>query len=146
MVKVKIPYKWAIEKYARKLIRNIRPRSIVLYGSIARGEHGVGSDVDILVISDSLPKNFLERLRILSELNPSTAPIEAIAYTTSEFRAMVEKLHPTALSAIEDGITIYDDGFFERMKELLTTLRERLNIVRIEGGWEISPKLKESET
>lgn len=51
-------------------------------------------------------------------MNLSTAPIEAIAYTTSEFKAMTEKLNLTALFVIEDGIIIYDDGFFERMKTL----------------------------
>ncbi len=116
---------------------SLKPSSIILYGSIAKGEYGVGSDVDLLIISDLLPKDFLNRLKLLSELNSTTAPIEALAYTSTEFKVMLKRLHPMVLSTIEDGIIIYDDGFFKFMKKRSTLLRKRLKIFHVEDGWEV---------
>jgi len=42
--------------------------------------------VDILIVSDLLPKNFQKRLKILSLLNDTFAPIEPVGYTSDEFR------------------------------------------------------------
>jgi predicted nucleotidyltransferase len=139
-VESRIPYRRALHRYTARVKRRIGARSIVLYGSAARGTFGAGSDIDILVIAEGLPKNFLERLRILDELRDSTAPIEVLAYTPDEFRRMIEKPHPTALSAIEDGIVLHDDGFFEEMRRRFSEISEKLRIVRVEDGWEIYRK------
>ncbi|MFN3621903.1 MAG: nucleotidyltransferase domain-containing protein, partial [Nitrososphaerales archaeon] len=119
-----------------KLIRSIKPRSIILYGSVARGTQGVGSDIDLLIISECLPKNFLERLKSVAELNNSTTPIEALAYTPQEFQQMAERLHPTALSALEDGVILFDDGFFQQQRRRYTKTKKKINLIRVEGGWE----------
>lgn len=136
-MKPRIPYRRAICRYTARVKRRIGARSIILHGSAARGTFGAGSDIDILVIAEGLPKNFLERLRMLDELRDSTAPIEVLAYTPDEFRRMIEKPHPTALSAIEDGIVLHDDGFFEEMRRRFSEIRERLRIVKVGDGWEI---------
>jgi len=39
--------------------------SVVLYGSVARGECHKDSDVDLLVIAEELPESRLERTRLL---------------------------------------------------------------------------------
>jgi predicted nucleotidyltransferase len=130
------PYGRALERYITRLKRRLQPLSIILYGSTALGTQGVGSDIDLLVISDRLPDNFLERLRILGELNGTTAPIEALGYTPKEFRGMLRRLHATALSAVEDGIAMHDTGFFKEERAFYRRLKRRLHITRVEGGWE----------
>ncbi|MBS7652723.1 MAG: nucleotidyltransferase domain-containing protein [Candidatus Bathyarchaeia archaeon] len=133
----RIPYRRALIRYAARVRRRIGARAIILYGSTARGTFGAGSDIDLLVIAEGLPENFLERIRLLDDLRDSTAPIEVIGYTPEEFSRMIDKPHPTALSAIEDGIVLHDDGFFEEMRRRFSEIRERMRIVRLEDGWEI---------
>ncbi|MEM1509148.1 MAG: nucleotidyltransferase domain-containing protein [Thermofilaceae archaeon] len=41
--------------------------SVYVFGSVVRGEHTGGSDVDILVLSESLPRSGLERAKIKGE-------------------------------------------------------------------------------
>lgn len=65
-----------IQIYCENVIRSVKPRSVILYGSLANGRFGFGSDIDIIVISENLPENFLERLQLPSELNTTMAPIE----------------------------------------------------------------------
>ncbi|MCP8316880.1 MAG: nucleotidyltransferase domain-containing protein [archaeon] len=138
MVKVslRLPYRREIERYAKRILRKLKPRSIILYGSMAKGTYGVGSDIDLLIISDKLPHNFLNRLKLLNEINPTTAPIEALGYTTKEFEEMLRKKNPTAFDAIEEGIILYDDGYLIKIKNLFEKIKEELGLVKVEDYWE----------
>lgn len=132
----RLPYDREIEIYRERAIKKLRPRSVVLFGSMATGKYGAGSDVDILVICENLPRNFLERLRVLSELNSTTAPIEALGYTPAEFLQMLERRHPTALYAVADGKPLYDDGFFVEAKRTFERVKAKFDLVRADRGWD----------
>jgi hypothetical protein len=130
------PYGTEIEIFCRRVVKKLKPRAVILSGSIARGEHWVGSDVDLVVISENLPTNFLERLRVLSELNPTMAPIEALGYTPEEFLQMIERRHPTALYAAAGGKPLHDDGFLTEVKEAFERVKMEFDLVRTEHGWD----------
>jgi hypothetical protein len=130
------PYGKEIEIFCRRVVKKLKPRAVVLSGSIARGEYWVGSDVDLVVISENLPTNFLERLRVLSELNPTMAPIEALGYTPEEFLQMIERRHPTALYAAADGKPLHDDGFLTEVEEAFERVKMEFDLVRTEHGWD----------
>lgn len=131
-----VPYVDEIEIYRELVVQKLKPRSVILFGSIATGEYGAGSDVDILIISDELPRDFLERLRVLSELNPTMAPIEAFGYTPAEFLRMLERRHPTALYAVADGKPLHDDGFFIEAKRTFERVKAKFDLVRVDRGWD----------
>ncbi|MDI6805129.1 MAG: nucleotidyltransferase domain-containing protein [Candidatus Bathyarchaeia archaeon] len=133
MVEIKlpnIPYKEALKAYLETLFSALSPRFIVLYGSAARGDFGVGSDVDVLVVSDGLPERFDDRLKMLFDINPTTAPIEPVAYTPEEFEELLRKRHATALYAMDEGVVLYDDGLYLEMKEKFERLKKDLRIVK----------------
>lgn len=131
-----LPYSEEIRIYCEKALEKLRPRAIILYGSMATGSYGVGSDVDIIVISDKLSKNFLERLNVLFELNCTTAPIEPLGYMPGEFLEMIVRRHPTALYAVAEGKPLYDDGFLAEAKKVFDTVREKFKLVKVKHGWE----------
>jgi hypothetical protein len=135
-VSLRLPYRREIERYAKIILRKLKPRSIILYGSMAKGTYGVGSDVDLLIISDKFPHNFLDRLKLLNEINPTTAPIEALGYTTKEFEEMLRKKNPTAFDALEEGIILYDDGYLIKIKNLFEKIKEELGLVKVDDYWE----------
>ncbi len=145
------PYDKEIELFCRKVVEKLGPKSIILYGSMATKRFGAGSDIDIIVISENLPENFLQRLQLLFELNPATAPIEPLGYKPNEFLKMIRSRHPTALYAVSEGKLLYDDGFFDKAKEVFEKVKNEFDMVRIEHGWEaraitskISNKLENS--
>lgn len=45
-------------------------RAVVVFGSYARGDWNDASDVDVLVVADTIPLHPSERLRALDELPP----------------------------------------------------------------------------
>ncbi len=60
------PYRTLIDRLLKELLKefNGRLRSLVVYGSVARGDYRKDSDIDLLLIIDDLPKNRFERTRL----------------------------------------------------------------------------------
>lgn len=130
------PYDKEIHIFCKNVLEKLSPRSIILYGSMATRRFGAGSDIDIIVISEHLPENFLDRLNLLFKLNPTTVPIEPLGYKPNEFLKMIRRRHPTALYAVSEGIPLSDDGFFDIAKKVFEEVRSQFDIVEIEHGWE----------
>jgi predicted nucleotidyltransferase len=51
--------------YAERLRSRLPGARVFLYGSVARGDFNLASDIDLLVVSDALPANPLERAAFL---------------------------------------------------------------------------------
>lgn len=103
----------AIEKataYARRLQEALGPLTAVLYGSYARGDFGLHSDVDIIIISDALPADPLDRLATLYQYVSNN--LEPKGYTPSEFLELVDRRHPAILDILEHGVVLVDDGLW----------------------------------
>jgi hypothetical protein len=96
--------------YAKGLERTLGKVSVVLYGSVARGDFNRSSDIDVLVVSDNLPKRFLDRLSLL--MGKADAGIEPKGYTVSEFKTLVKK--KSFAFMLSDRIVLVDDlGLFQ---------------------------------
>ncbi|BAA29478.1 nucleotidyltransferase domain-containing protein [Pyrococcus horikoshii] len=99
--------------------------TVILFGSYARGDYNRTSDFDIVVISDRLDGNPLERTKPLYALNEDFLPVDIIAYTREEFLKALENLSPTALDAISYGKVLYDDGFYKIAREKFEELKRK---------------------
>ncbi|MEM0335949.1 MAG: nucleotidyltransferase domain-containing protein, partial [Thermofilum sp.] len=53
---------------------------------------------------------FLDRIKVLLELNDQLLPVEPIGYTEEEIRRMVESGNPFILKVLEEGVVIYEEG------------------------------------
>lgn len=49
-----------VQAYSQRVARRYHPRMIIVYGSYARGTATKDSDIDIAIICDSLPDDYLE--------------------------------------------------------------------------------------
>lgn len=92
-----------------------RLKTLVLFGSYARGTASPESDHDVLAVIEGLPREPLARQRIVrGALFPAFAdlpgPIGLVAKTPTEFQT---NLTPLLLDVIADGVCLYGEDFFE---------------------------------
>ena len=85
--------------------KGIRIHKLILYGSYTQGKAREGSDIDVIVISDSFSgKNYWERIDILSDaIYQVFEPIEAVALTIEEW----EKEESAVVDYAKEGEVIY---------------------------------------
>lgn len=86
-------------------LREAGAQLIVLFGSVARGEIGPWSDLDLIVVLDSdLP--FIKRLGWLYERIQPRVGLDLLAYTSQEFAIVRER--PLIRQALREGEVLYE--------------------------------------
>ena len=111
----------AAEDFARRVRTALGDRvdSIVLYGSVARGEAGPDSDVDVLVVGSADVGIGREVRNIQSDQAHETGYkffVETTAYGRSEFLKYGRLGSPLIMNILEDGVVLYDAGVFSKMR------------------------------
>jgi len=100
-------------KEAVRLIKDLKKRvgktykidKAILFGSRARGDHLLDSDIDLVLISKDFPDNFHKRTRDVAVQWDSTIQLEPLCYTPEEFKEMKER-NGIARQAAVEGIVI----------------------------------------
>lgn len=90
--------------FADGLPGSIGVRTCIVFGSVARGDFNVWSDVDVLVVADGLPDRPHERIGLLLEGAP--AGVQPVAWTPDEFARESARGNPIAREAVERGVVL----------------------------------------
>lgn len=136
--------------------------SVVVFGSVARGDAKPTSDTDILVVAEGLPKRMSEKMeimaRILIKLRSAGAYKELRKrgictwvqfYPLSPEEAKIHR--PIYLDMVEDAVILVDkDNFIE---SVFTGLRRKLDELKakriyLNNGtwiWDLKPDIKRGE-
>lgn len=86
-------------------LKAIGVQRIVLFGSMAQGKAGLGSDLDLLVIWDT-PLGFMERtIELYRRLQPRVA-VDLFVYTPEEMARMADR--PLIRRALMEGKVLYE--------------------------------------
>ena len=131
---LRAPHVEELANYCVRLEAALEPHMVVLHGSVARGLHGRWSDIDLLVVAD-FEEPFLDRLSRLLELAQPGLPVEPLGYTPEEFRAMLERLNPLALDALEFGIPLLGEECFAAYKRRFEEIKRSEGLRRHRLGW-----------
>ena len=92
----------------QRLLAAVRPSRVITFGSRARGDAGEGSDLDLIVVADSLEgMPFLKRMPFLLKLVQFEKYIDFLCYTEEEFRR-AKRPSSVVKSALEEGIVVVD--------------------------------------
>ncbi len=95
-----------IEKFVKRIKEIIHVEKVIIFGSRARGDNLVDSDVDLIIVSrnfEGVP--FYERMDKLILLWESPLDLEALCYTPEEFE-MKQKEISIVKQAVAEGVEI----------------------------------------
>jgi predicted nucleotidyltransferase len=76
----------AIRAVAKQIADKFHPDKIILFGSYAYGKPRPESDVDLLVIMDTLLRSRQQRLEISHAISPRPFPLDVIIYTPQQVK------------------------------------------------------------
>lgn len=150
--------------WCRKLMSQYgqRLKTIVLYGSVARGSATSTSDVDFMLIVDGLDRNYGRRIEELvsQELDPIlvgektylvrhgySADLSNIVYSTEESR----RFRLVYLDIIHDGRILFDyQNHFGNISAAFKSRLDRAGTRKVDLGsggwyWELKPNLRFGE-
>ena len=120
-----------------------RLRSLVLFGSVARGQGAPRSDIDVLVVAEGFPRSLVERRRPLlaawSHVRARHA-LPAVEWNLVTKTPEEARFHsPLYLDMVEDGILLVDRGqFFQTVLDAMRTRMRELGSRRVfldDGSW-----------
>jgi len=111
---------------------SVKPRLVILFGSYVRGDYTDESDVDILVVSDELPRDPRQAFEAL--FDPENPKVVPIGMNTEVFLSKLAEGEPFILEVIEDGKPLCADReFYDRVMKLFREVRA--NYVRRGRAW-----------
>lgn len=90
---------------ARAFVDGLDPslgvRAAVVFGSVARGDFNLWSDIDVLVVADHTPARYLDHDEALGR---RPAGVEAVLWSPRQWQAAVGAKNPIAVESIEHGL------------------------------------------
>jgi predicted nucleotidyltransferase len=97
-----------IQTLVRRIVSQVRPLRIILFGSFARGDFTTSSRLDLCIIVTTAeePSERARRFRALARMDDMV--VKAHVYTAVEFAAMVEARNPLALRIVSEGKILYE--------------------------------------
>ena len=116
-------------------LRAYQPEQIILFGSMARGDAGEHSDIDLIVIKDTgAPRR--ERFRESSEYLPEMlgVGVDVIVYTPEEVEEKIEARNPFLAAVFTDGVVVYDRNPVPGAPSLKSRLKEPTMESRLHNG------------
>ncbi|MCD6114152.1 MAG: nucleotidyltransferase domain-containing protein [Thermoprotei archaeon] len=116
--------------------------SLVVFGSVARGDYRRDSDIDLLLVVKNLPKGRFRRVELFEKaeekLKKDLNALFDKGYYIS-FSPIIKtpeeasKISPLYLDMVEDAVIVYDrNGFFEK---ILLRLKRKLEELGAERVW-----------
>jgi predicted nucleotidyltransferase/HEPN domain-containing protein len=100
-----------LDEVARRLVETCHPDRIYLFGSAARGEAGVDSDYDfLLVVPDDTPRDVLSGRRPHQAVSDLGLFTDMVVYTRTYFGERLHLVSSMPATVVREGRLLYHSG------------------------------------
>jgi len=97
-----------IEEIVQRIVAAAQPYKVILFGSRARGEARLGSDLDILVIQDSDEPRYRRSAPLYAALANLPVEVEVVVYTPAEMEEWAGVRQALVTTALREGRVLYE--------------------------------------
>ena len=87
-----------------------RPSKIILFGSYARGDAEVGSDVDLMVVEREIPNTGEEMMLLADAVGGLPLDVDILVYSEIEFEQRKDWCSTPVYWAAREGKVLYELG------------------------------------
>ena len=106
----KTVHKKVLNRIIQQVIDVAHPESIILFGSAARGEMGLHSDVDILVIKKGVYNSREVAANIYLSLYGTNQSVDVIVVSPEQVEKYKNSPYMVIGPALREGVVIYNAG------------------------------------
>lgn len=96
-----------LEEIVRRIQSISNPAKIILFGSYARGDFGLDSDLDLLVVEDEVDSTRAETARIYRALADLAVPVDVVVVRTSYVQQYGDLVGTVVRPALREGRVLY---------------------------------------
>lgn len=98
-----------IDAAVKRIVEVARPRKVILFGSALRGEAGIPSDLDVLVVIDEEDRDPLkESVRIDKALHGILMPVDILVVSVRNLAELADKPGLIYREIIRTGRVVYE--------------------------------------
>jgi predicted nucleotidyltransferase len=98
-----------LQRFVEILRQEIDPERIILFGSLATGEIGPWSDIDLVIVMKT-DKPFIERLHTIRRLLQPRVATDLLVYTPEEFEQLARERPFVREEILAKGVLLYARG------------------------------------
>lgn len=96
-----------IKEVINRIVKNVNPEKIILFGSYASGNPREDSDLDILIIKEMRMPRYKRSREVKKHLRGMKIPIDVIVYTKKEIKKWENTETAFINQAIKQGKILY---------------------------------------
>lgn len=75
-----------IKKFKNKIITELDVKKVLIFGSYAKGNYTINSDIDVCVIAQNIENNYLTMLQIAPKIIDIDTRIEPVVFSFDEYQ------------------------------------------------------------
>lgn len=98
-----------LRRYILLLRNQYQPERVILFGSLAAGEIGEWSDIDLVIVKET-EHRFLDRTKEVLQLLQPRVGVDILVYTPREFEQLSRERVFVRSEIQEKGKVLYDHG------------------------------------
>lgn len=96
-----------IRHIVNQLVSKYKPEKVILFGSLIHSAITEGTDIDLFIIKQNVPRNGVDRIREVQRMVNHRLATDFIVYSPNEVQKRIAMKDPFVIQTLEEGKVLY---------------------------------------